>query len=57
MTQINLYLTPQQADELALREKTVVMIDVLRSSTTIVTALANGARQVIPATSVESAVK
>ncbi len=57
MMQINLYLTPQQADELALREKTVVMIDVLRSSTTITTALANGARQVIPATSVESAVK
>jgi 2-phosphosulfolactate phosphatase len=55
--QINLYLTPQQADELALREKTVVMIDVLRSSTTITTALAHGARQVIPATSVESAVK
>lgn len=55
--QINLYLTPQQADELALREKTVVMIDVLRSSTTIATALVNGARQVIPATSVESAVK
>jgi 2-phosphosulfolactate phosphatase len=55
--QIDLYLTPQQADELGLREKTVVMIDVLRSSTTIVTALASGARQVIPATSVESAVK
>lgn len=55
--QINLFLTPQQVDELALREKTVVMIDVLRSSTTIATALASGARQVIPATSVESAVK
>jgi 2-phosphosulfolactate phosphatase len=55
--QINLFLTPQQVDELALREKTVVMIDVLRSSTTIATALAHGARQVIPATSVESAVK
>ena len=55
--QTNLFLTPQQVDELALREKTVVMIDVLRSGTTIATALARGARQVIPATSVESAVK
>jgi 2-phosphosulfolactate phosphatase len=54
---IHLYLTPHQADELALRERTVVMIDVLRSSTTIAAALASGAKQVIPATSVESAVK
>lgn len=57
MMHVDLFLTPHQADELALREKTVVMIDVLRASTTIVMALANGARQVIPATSVESAVK
>jgi 2-phosphosulfolactate phosphatase len=54
---IHLFLTPQQADELGLRDKTAVVIDVLRSSTTIATALANGARQVIPATTVESAVK
>lgn len=57
MMKIDLFLTPQQVDELSLREKTVVMIDVLRSSTTITSALSNGARQVIPATSVESAVK
>ncbi len=50
-------MTPQQADELALRDRSVVVIDVLRASTTIITALSNGAREIIPVTTVESAVK
>jgi 2-phosphosulfolactate phosphatase len=54
---IDLHLTPLLVDDLSLREKTVVVIDVLRASTTIVTALSNGAREVIPVATVESAVK
>ncbi len=54
---IDLYFTPHQTDELALRERTVVVIDVLRASTTIITALSNGAREIIPVATVESAVK
>ena len=54
---IDLFFIPHQTDELALREKTVIVIDVLRASTTIITALSNGAREIIPVTTVESAVK
>jgi len=54
---IDLSFTPGQADDLTLRDKTVVVIDVLRASTSIVTALSNGAREIIPATTVESAMK
>jgi 2-phosphosulfolactate phosphatase len=44
-------------DELAHTGKTTVVIDVLRASTTIIQALQNGAREVIPVASVEFAVK
>jgi 2-phosphosulfolactate phosphatase len=54
---VDLHFTPHQIDELAMRDKTVVVIDVLRASTTITTALHNGAREVIPVTTVERAVK
>jgi 2-phosphosulfolactate phosphatase len=54
---IDLHFTPDQTDELALREKSVVVIDVLRASTSIITALSNGAREIIPVATVESAVK
>lgn len=54
---IGLSFTPHTADEATLRDKTVVAIDVLRASTTIITALNNGAREIIPVTTVESAVK
>jgi 2-phosphosulfolactate phosphatase len=53
----DVYFTPVQADELFLREKTVVVIDVLRATTTITVALNNGAREIIPVTTVERAVK
>jgi 2-phosphosulfolactate phosphatase len=44
-------------DDIQLRDKNVIVIDVLRASTTIVTALAHGAREIIPVASIESAVK
>ncbi|MCU0453677.1 MAG: 2-phosphosulfolactate phosphatase [Bacteroidetes bacterium] len=46
-----------QLDELQLRDKNVVVIDVLRASTTVAVALANGAREIIPVATIESAVK
>lgn len=54
---IELHFTPHQTDELALRDKTIVVIDVLRASTSIITALSNGAKEIIPVATVESAVK
>ena len=54
---IELHFTPHKADELSFRETTVVVIDVLRASTTIAAALNNGAKEIIPVTSVERAVK
>jgi len=55
--QVELYFTPNQTDEMLLRGKTIVVIDVLRASTSIITALSNGAKEVIPVSTVESAVK
>lgn len=55
--QVELHFTPHQIDELALRDKTVVVIDVLRASTSIAAALYNGAKEIIPVTTIERAVK
>src|SRR3989304_1787715 len=54
---IGLCFSQSQLDEMQLRDKNVIVIDVLRSSTTVVTALQNGAREIIPVGSIESAVK
>lgn len=54
---IDLLFTPNQTDEMALRGKSIVVIDVLRASTSIATALHHGAKEIIPVTTVESAVK
>ncbi len=54
---VNVFLTPLSVDELFFTSKTTVVIDVLRASSTIVSALQNGAREVIPVSSVEFAVK
>jgi 2-phosphosulfolactate phosphatase len=54
---IDVFLTPGQIDELQLRDKNVLVIDVLRAGTTIARALANGAKEIIPVESVEAAVK
>lgn len=54
---IDLVLAPALTDEQALRDRSVVVIDVLRASTSIITALGNGAKEVIPVASVETAVR
>jgi 2-phosphosulfolactate phosphatase len=51
------YFAPAQVEESQFREKNVVVVDVLRASTTIVTALNHGAREVIPVATIEAAVK
>jgi len=55
--QITVYFTPNHLDELELRDKIVVAIDVLRASTTITYAMLAGAREIIPVASVEQAMK
>jgi 2-phosphosulfolactate phosphatase len=54
---INVLFSPIVADELFFTGKTSVVIDVLRASTTVVAALQNGAKEIIPVASVEFAVK
>ncbi len=54
---IDLSFNPIELDELQIRDKNVVVVDVLRSSTTIAVALSNGAREIIPVESIENAVK
>jgi 2-phosphosulfolactate phosphatase len=54
---INILFSPLGADELSFTGRTTVAIDVLRASSTIVTALHNGAREVVPVATVEFAVK
>jgi len=54
---IDVCFDPFELGELELRGKNIVVIDVLRSSTTIAIALNNGAREIIPVESIENAVK
>ena len=54
---INVLFSPATADELYFTGKTTVVIDVLRATTTIVTALQNGAKEIVPVATVEFAVK
>jgi 2-phosphosulfolactate phosphatase len=54
---IDLSFNAAQFDELQLREKNVIVLDVLRASSTITVALNNGAREIIPVANIESAVK
>jgi 2-phosphosulfolactate phosphatase len=54
---INVFLSPVIVDELYFTGKTTVVIDVLRATSTIVTALNNGAKEIIPVASIEFAVK
>jgi len=55
--QISVYFSPNHLDELELRDRIVVAIDVLRASTTITYAMRAGAREVIPVATVEQAMK
>ena len=54
---LNVFLSPVIVDELYFTGKTTVVIDVLRATSTIVTAINNGAKEVVPVASVEFAVK
>ena len=54
---IEVCFTPAQVDESDLRDKNVVVIDILRASTTIIIALSNGAKEVVPVETIEGAVK
>ena len=56
MTRIlNVHLLPDLADPHLLAGHTTVVIDVLRASTTITTALASGARAIVPCLEVAEA--
>ena len=54
---IDTYFTVPEVDGASLAESTVVVIDVVRSTTTIIEALANGARAIFPTESTEDAVR
>lgn len=58
MKKIDVYLTHSLInDELFLKDKNVVVVDVLRATTTITVALFNGAKEIIPAESVTIAAR
>src|SRR6058998_1921624 len=54
---IDVYFTPLGLNAGDLTGRAVVVVDVLRASTTVITALANGAKAVIPAATSEEAVR
>ncbi|HEY9165135.1 MAG TPA: 2-phosphosulfolactate phosphatase [Candidatus Kryptonia bacterium] len=54
---IEVFFSPAGVDELGMRGRNVVIIDVLRATTTICTALRNGAREIIPTPDLENATK
>lgn len=54
---IDVHFTPAEFDPASVADATVVVIDVVRASTTIVEALAGGARGVFPVDSTEEAVR
>lgn len=54
---INVLFSPLSVDELYFTGKTTVVIDILRATTTIISALGNGAKEIIPVATVEFAVK
>jgi 2-phosphosulfolactate phosphatase len=54
---IDVYFTAGEVDPASVTNATVVIIDVLRATTTMVEALANGARGIFPTASTEEAVK
>lgn len=55
--EIDVYFTPGEVDIARVQERTVVVIDIVRFTTTLVEALAAGARGVYPAPSTEEAIR
>lgn len=54
---IDLHVTPHEAERAPLEKRQLVVVDVLRSCSTIATALRNGAAKVIPVETVEEAMR
>lgn len=54
---IDVYALPSNVQEKELKERVVVIVDVLRASSTIITALHNGCREVIPLIDIEEAIE
>ncbi|HOJ18600.1 MAG: 2-phosphosulfolactate phosphatase [Ignavibacteriales bacterium] len=54
---INLFLSPESLDDFYFQDKNCVVIDSLRATSVICTALANGAKEVIPVATFEYAMK
>lgn len=54
---IEAFFTPVEVDPADIADATVVVIDVVRATTTIIEALANGARAIYPTESTEEAVR
>ena len=57
MKRIELYLTPHEAERAPLEHRQIVVVDVLRTCSTLAHALRNGAAKVIPVDSVEEATR
>lgn len=55
MKRVDLYLVPAEAERADFEGRQIVVVDVLRSCTSIATALSNGALKVIPVETVEEA--
>lgn len=54
---VDVFFSPAGVDEASVEGKTAVVIDVIRATSTLVEALANGARAIFPTISTEEAVK
>ena len=57
MKHIDLYLVPSEAERAGLDDRQLVVIDVLRTCSSIATALRNGASKIIPVETVEEATR
>jgi 2-phosphosulfolactate phosphatase len=57
MMQLNIFFTPLGVTSADIAGKPVIVVDILRATTTIITALANGARAVIPAAASDEAAR
>ncbi|MCI0331349.1 MAG: 2-phosphosulfolactate phosphatase [candidate division Zixibacteria bacterium] len=55
MNKIDLYFIPSEIQDSDLADRLVIVVDVLRASTTAAVALANGAREIIPVASIDAA--
>jgi 2-phosphosulfolactate phosphatase len=54
---VHVFMTPHEVDSSLIQESAVVVIDVVRATTSMVEALANGARAIYPTASAEDAVR